>query len=216
VNSTSRKAVVHRAGHLVLRTCNEDGCNSTEIDVFDLLGSLNGRTDLPAQIPSPLYPLLNQINAAASGGLHLIAIGMAVALPAICASLAMENGRSQGKEYKDWCAANLTGPEFSFVTPDDLYSMRCGVLHQGRYGDLQHNVARVVFAPPNGASFTNCKFDDAYIYGVVEFCKNLCDAAFKWHEANKADPIVVANSKRMMQYYPEGLAPYIIGMPVIA
>lgn len=172
--------------------------------------------ELLEQTRSPLYPLLNQINAAASVGLHLIAVGMAVALPAICASLSMEDGRSQGKEYKDWCAANLTGPEFSFVTPADLYSMRCGVLHQGRYGDLRHNVSRVVFTPPGHASFTNCQINDAYLYGVVEFCKNMCDAAYVWYEANKANPIIEANIKRMMQYYPEGFAPYVVGMPVIA
>jgi hypothetical protein len=169
------------------------------------------------QEPSPLYPLLDQINAAADAGLHLIAIGMAVALPAICASLSMEDGRSRGKEYTDWCAANLTGREFAHVTPADLYSMRCGVLHQGRYGDLQHNnVARVIFTPPGGVSFTNCLINDAYVYGVVEFCKNMCDAARKWYEANRADPIIKANSQRMMQYRPQGLAPYIVGMPVIA
>lgn len=165
---------------------------------------------------SPLYSLLNQINAAAKSDLHLIAVGMAVGLPAICASLSTENGRSQGLEYKDWCAANLTGPDFSYITPDDLYSMRCGVLHQGRYGDMQHNVARVVFSLPGGVTFTNCKMGDAYVYSVVEFCKNMCDAAYRWYESNKHDPIIEANSKRMMQYYPEGLAPYISGMPVIA
>ena len=166
--------------------------------------------------PSPLYSLLNQINVAAGSGLHLIAVGMAVALPAICASLKREDGRSQRREYKDWCAENLTGPEFSFVTPDDLYSMRCGVLHQGRYGDLQHNVSRVIFTPPGGASFVNCQVNDAYIYGVSEFCRNMCDAAYRWYENNKSDPIVEANTKRMMQYYMQGLPPYISGMPVIA
>lgn len=165
--------------------------------------------------PSPLYPLLNQINQAATGGLHLVAIGMAVALPALCASLAQEDGRSQGKEYKDWCAANL-GPEFGFVSPDDLYSMRCGVLHQGRYGDLQHSVARVIYTLPGMTSFTNCKMNDAYVYGVVEFCKNMCEAAYRWYEGCRDDPIVKANSARMMRYYPEGLAPYIVGMPVLA
>ena len=166
--------------------------------------------------PSPLYALLHQINAAASNGMHLVAIGMAVSLPAICASLSRADGRSGGVEFKDWCAANLTGTNFTFVTPEDLYSMRCGVLHQGRYGDLTHNVARVIFTPPGGLSFTNCKMNDAYVYGVVEFCQNVCEAAYVWYEANKQNPIIKANSERMMQYYPQGLAPYVAGMAVIA
>lgn len=96
-------------------------------------------------------------------------------------------------------AANL-GPKFSFVSPEDLYSIRCGVLHQDRFGDLKHNVARVLFLPPEcGSSFTNCQINDAYCYSVVEFCRNLCDAAHKWYEANRNDPIVQVNSRRMMQ-----------------
>ena len=110
----------------------------------------------------------------------------------------------------------MTGDAFRFVTPEDLYSIRCGVLHQGRFGDLQHHVARIVFTPPGGPSFTNCQIDNAYIYGVVEFCRHMCDAVDAWYEANKEDAVIKANSKRMMQYYPEGLAPYIVGTTVIA
>ena len=165
---------------------------------------------------SPLYPLLNQINSAAQNGLHLVAIGMAVAIPAICASLEAKDGRSGGKEYKQWCAANLCGPAFTYVTPDDLYSMRCGVLHQGRYGDLQHSVARVIFVPPGGLSISSCRMNDAYVYGVVEFCQNVCRAAFDWYEANREDPIIADNSSRLMQYYENGLSPYISGAMVIA
>lgn len=170
----------------------------------------------PLDKDSPLHQLLNQINAAAAQGMHLVAIGMAVALPAICASLAMENGRAGGKEYKDWCAANLTGPEFSYLTPEDLYSIRCGLLHQGTYGGLKHTVDRVIFTPPGGTSITNCRVNGAYMYGVVEFCNNMCEAASRWYEANRSNPIVAANSKRMMQYYPKGLQPYLLGSMVIA
>lgn len=170
----------------------------------------------PQQQPSPLFQLLNQINAAAQNNLHLLAITMAVALPDICVSLASLDGRSNRERYKQWCTDNLTNGQFGFVTGADLYSMRCGVLHNGRFGDLSHNVARVIFTLPGGASFTNCKANDAYLYGVVELCRNLCDAAYSWYEANKADPLVVENSRRMMQYYPQGVPGYISGTTVIA
>ena len=179
--------------------------------------------DLPEPKASPLYPLLNQVNNAAENGLDLIAIGMAVALPHLCASLAMENGRAQGAEYKDWCRANIIGrPEFSYLSAEDLYSFRCGVLHQGRFGDLKNKpenktVERVLFLPKtSGGTWVNNVFNDAYVYSVVEFCRNMCDAAYEWYEANRDDPIVKANSERMVQYHPEGLSPYIVGMGVIA
>ncbi len=169
-------------------------------------------------VGSPLYVLLNQINAAAASGLHLVAVGMAVALPDICVSLSSLDGRSNGQKYRDWCAANLLEGDFSYVTGEDLWSMRCGVLHHGRYGDLKHNVARVIFAVPTPENniFVDNVVNDAYFYSVVDFCKNLCDAAYRWHESNKHDQIVIENSAKMMQYYPNGLPPYVVGMPVIA
>lgn len=173
---------------------------------------------MPEHLQSPLYQLLNQINFAANNGLHLLAIGMAVALPDLCASLSKPDGRSGGKDYKKWCAANLTGSKFSYVTPEDLYSIRCGVLHQGRFGGLTHNVARVIFVPPanGGSTFVNCIAEDAYFYSVVDFCRNLCDAAFSWYEAHRDEPLVKSNTERMMRYYPNGLSPYIGGAMVIA
>jgi len=175
--------------------------------------------DEQANENSPLYALLNQINHAAKTGLDLIAIGMAVALPDICVSLSSADGRSDGQRYVAWCRENLSGPEFSYITGEDFYSIRCGVLHNGRFGDLKHNVSRIGFVPAAGSqgnTFEAIKAGDAYMYSVVEFCKNICDAAFRWFERSREDPIVVSNAPRLMQYYPHGLSPFARGMTVIA
>jgi hypothetical protein len=178
---------------------------------------------IPSHQQWPLYPILNEVNAAAANGLPFLAIAMCLALPDICVSLASENGRTDGngkknsENYKDWCSANLSGPEFGFVTPDDLWSMRCGVLHNGRFGDLKHNVARVIFSlPQSPGNFVNCRINDAYVYSVVSFCKNFCDAVFHWCEANRDNENVKNNIPRLMQYRVGGLSPYIGGSTVIA
>lgn len=165
---------------------------------------------------SPLYALLNEINAAAAGGAPFLAVSMVVALPDICVSLLSDNGRSTRDDYKQWCADNLPKDQFGFVTPDDLWSMRCGVLHNGRFGDLQHNVARVIFALPGNFTMTNCQANDAYIYSVVEFCQNFTRAVYSWSEANRQDPNMVANLPRLMQYREGGLPPYMVGPTVLA
>jgi hypothetical protein len=164
---------------------------------------------------SPLYPLLNEINKAASNGLPFVAVAMTVALPDICASLASEDGRSDGIRYKKWCTENLCG-KFGYLTPDDLWSMRCGVFHNGRFGDMKHSVARVIFALPGGSTFVNCKADDAYIYSVVDFCRNFTDCVYKWFENNKANHIIAGNIPRLMQYRQGGLPPYLVGRTVLA
>jgi hypothetical protein len=169
------------------------------------------------QSESPLYPLLNEINTSASSGLPLIALGMTFALPDICVSLSSEDGRTDGVRYKKWCDDNLDPEKFSFVTSEDLYSMRCGILHNGRFGDLKHNVGRVIFVPPPHAkSFANNKAEDAYLYGVVDFCRNFTDAVFDWFEASRDNHIIKMNLPRLMQYREEGLSPYISGVTVLA
>lgn len=166
---------------------------------------------------SPLYPLLNEINAAAEKGLPFLAVAMTVALPDICVSLASDDGRTNRDSYKAWCAANLPQDKFSFVTADDLWSMRCGVLHNGRFGDLKHNVARVIFALPNsGFTITNAQFNDAYVYSVVDFCRHFTEAVYHWFEANRDNEAIKVNLPRLMQYRQGGISPYITGATVLA
>ncbi|MHA6645620.1 hypothetical protein [Mesorhizobium sp. A623] len=166
---------------------------------------------------SPLCPLLNEINIAAANGLPFLAVGMTVTLPDICVSLSSTDGRTKGERYKAWCNANLPQDKLSLVSADDLWSMRCGVLHNGRFGDLKHSVARVIFALPNsGAAFVNCQINDACFYSVVDFCKLFTDSVHRWFEANKGDATIAANVPRLMQYRQDGLAPYIVGPTVLA
>jgi hypothetical protein len=171
---------------------------------------------VPALSESPLYPLLNEINQAAANGMPFLAVTMTVALPDICCSLASPDGRTTSERYKQWCKDNLSGGEFSFVTPDDLYSMRCGVLHNGRFGDLKHSVGRVIFALPGQPTFVNGVINDGYFYSVVDFCQNFTNAVYRWMEANKANATIQAAIPRLMQYRVGGFLPYVRGFTVLA
>jgi hypothetical protein len=155
--------------------------------------------EIKSSIKSPLFDLLTQIEVAANHGLDLIALGMVVALPDICASLISDDGRTNCDRYKDWCAQNLTAG-FEWVKPEDIYSMRCGVLHNGRFGDLAHDIEKVIFVPKGGATFSDCKANDAYIYSVHTFCMGINRAVVRWYEANQDHPNIRVNIGRLMQY----------------
>lgn len=171
---------------------------------------------MAAQPPTPLDSLLNEICTACNNGLCQLALTMTFALPDICVSLSSQDGRSTGARYVEWCQNNLDD-RFSFVTGEDLYSMRCGVLHNGRLGELKHSVARVLFTLPstNGGVYENNLIEDAYFYGAVELCRNFADVVRAWYYKNANDPIVKANLPRMMQYHPNGIPPYVVGVPVL-
>lgn len=169
------------------------------------------------QIPHPLNAILNQINLAASTGLHLIAISMAVSVPAICASLSNDNGRSNGRDYKQWWEENLDFEnDFSFIKPEDLYSLRCGLLHSGNSSNLPHGVDRVIFVPKGPMQIKSCLAFGAYLYDVELFCKTLCTAAHLWLNRSMDDEYVKKNSESLITYHPEGMPPYVVGYPVIA
>lgn len=169
-----------------------------------------------SQNKSPLYPLLDEINAAATHGAPLVAVAMTVALPDICVSLISPDGRSTGERYRAWCEENLD-KRFGFLTAEDLWSMRCGVLHNGRFGDLKHNVARVIFAlPGTGMTMVNCRVNDAYVYSVVDFCRNFTEIVYSWAEEHRDHDTYKINIEHLMQYRFGGLSPYFSGITVLA
>ncbi|MDI7862550.1 hypothetical protein MRS76_11315 [Rhizobiaceae bacterium n13] len=164
---------------------------------------------------SPLYRLLNEIKLAASHGMPFLAITMTLTLPDLCVSLSAKDGRTSAEEYKKWCTSYLPEDKFKYLTVDDIYSMRCGVIHNGRFGDLKHNVGRIIFTLPP-TNMQACISNDAYLYNVVEFCGYFADAVYRWHEANKTAATVQENLSRLMQYRAEGFPPYIMGVGVLA
>lgn len=169
-----------------------------------------------ARPPAPFDPLIDQIAFAARKGLDLLAIGMAVSLPHICSSLAKEDRFSGRDDYREWCEKHLNDAALSHITPQHLYSIRCGVAHQGQLGQLPHEMTRILFLPPNSGKGVAGKVGDAYLYGVVDFCDAMCRDAVRWYNSNRHDPIVRANSDLVMTYHPNGYPPYAVGFPVIA
>jgi len=159
----------------------------------------------------PLEAILREMTQAVDADLNLVALAVAAAIPAICASLAMPDGRSQGAQYEEWCRLNLYPDKgFDLITPGEIYLMRCGLLHQDRVEISHHkkgkltpgeNLKGVVFAV-DGPRMTNCRGDDQYIYSVREFCENMAAATRDWLAKEQANPIVAGNLQSMMRYRP--------------
>jgi hypothetical protein len=76
---------------------------------------------------------------------------------------------------------------------------------------MKHNIKRVIFVLPGRSTVTSSKSYDAYLYSVVEFCKNFTDAVYAWAESRRNDPVIQTNMKSLMQYRGDGLAPYVQG-----
>lgn len=160
--------------------------------------------------------IIKEIESALAAGVYYLALICTLSLPDVCAALESPAGTTSGRQYKAWYSAWLTShPE---ITGDDLYSLRCGVLHQGQLGHPDCQYARILFTIPNAAGnvFHRNIIDDALNLDVVTFCRNMIDAVSRWYAANQNDPNVQRNLPRLVQYHAQGLAPYMVGMPLIA
>ena len=168
-------------------------------------------------IDSPLHTFLDNVQACLSAGIYYAALVTALTVPEICAALESEGGWGGHQKYKNWYQDYL-GSKYPDLTPDDCYALRCSVLHQGKLGRPNMQYSRVIFTVPNRQNnvFHNNLINDALNLDMTMFCNDIIDAAQAWYEAKKDDTFVVANLPNLVRDRPNGLSPYMVGMPLIA
>lgn len=171
----------------------------------------------PVAQPHPFDTTLNAIEHALVTGSYYLAITATLTLPDICAALGSANGQSSGQKYRAWYDANMAA-RYSWLTAHDCYCLRCGVSHQGRLGHPGMQYSRVLFTIPNAQRnvFHNNIMNDALNLDAQIFCRDFIASVRAWLVANANDPNVQANLPHMVQYRPQGLAPYMVGMPLIS
>lgn len=174
--------------------------------------------------------ITREIERGLNAGLYYLALICALSLPDICAALESPDGETTGQRYKEWYTAWLA-PQYPELTAKDVYSLRCGVLHQGRIGTPKCQYERILFSLPNAHHNTahrnmmskretlpNGNAVDHVVLNLdlKTFCQDMITAVSRWYAAKQTDPNVQNNLPRLVQYYERGLAPFIVGLPLIS
>ncbi len=163
--------------------------------------------------------ILHELSRALQARAYYLAIMLALAIPDICSALESEDGRTHPDKYKAWYGKYLAD-KFSPLTADDCYSLRCGVLHQGRSEMARKGKAysRVLFTLPNPQmTFVHRNsFQGAFNLDAFKFCMDVALAAQDWFKEASKTENVKKNLPNLLQYRERGLAPYIVGIPLIA
>lgn len=166
--------------------------------------------------------VLNQIRAANDAGLYYVALFSALAVPDICGALESQDGTANGQRYKAWFD-HWVAPKYSFfggtsLTGEVCYYYRCAALHQGCAIHPKMQYSRIIFVEPGnrGIMLHNNVMNDALNIDVGRFCEDVISSCESWLAAVAADHTVQQNLANSMQRYPQGLTPYIAGIPVIA
>ncbi|PGU29604.1 hypothetical protein COD66_23150 [Bacillus cereus] len=157
--------------------------------------------------------LFNEIERGLDAGVYHLSLGMALCIPDICAALQSDDGKASGRKYKEWYN-KYVGDKLR-MSADDCYYFRCSFLHQGSTQHEKSKYKRIIFVEPNSNFFFhNNILNDALNIDVAQFCRDLTESARKWLEDVKADENFIRNYDNSFKRYPNGLSPYIGGIPV--
>lgn len=161
--------------------------------------------------------ITGEIGKALDAELYYLAVVAALTMPDICAALESPDGRTKKTTYTAWYDTWMA-PLYPEITSQDMYSLRCGILHQGMFGHPGMQYSRVLFTIPNAQrnTFHRNIIDGALNLDAPQFCKDVVKCAHEWYTAMKNDTNVRANLPRLVQFRANGLAPYMMGMPLIA
>jgi hypothetical protein len=164
--------------------------------------------------------IIREIESALQQRFYYLGIATTLTLPDICAALAAPAGSTAGRNqasYEAWYNANLAA-KYPTLTASDCYRLRCGVSHQGRFGHPRMQYARALFTVPNAQRnvFHNNIINDALNLDTIIFCSDVIQSIRDWLVANRENATVQANLSHVVQFRPQGLAPYMVGMPLIA
>lgn len=162
--------------------------------------------------------LFRQVVVGANAGVYFLALAGALMIPDICGALAAPDGRATGERYVDWFDTNAADRFHGIMDGDTCYRFRCSLLHQGKSQHPQSRYSRVLFVEPGATSnvFHLNVLNDALNLDVRTFCLDLVGAASEWQAIVAGTEPYDTNLVNTIQRYPDGLSPYIGGVPVIS
>ena len=169
---------------------------------------------MSAMIPG-IVTIAREVPQLVNAGAFYAALSSALIIPDICAALEAEDGTANGTRYAAWFDQYVGHRYDQNFVGQDCYKYRCGVVHQLRGAGRGARYARVLFMIPDGNMFHRNRLNDVYNIDIRVFCSDIVAGFDDWWAEKKDDAIVQRHVNEMMNFYPRGLAPYIVGVPLI-
>lgn len=163
-----------------------------------------------------MHELLRQIEVALSQRLYFMALFVAVALPDMAGAIDSEDGEASKTKYVQWFDQYVAPGTYGLLNGEDCYYFRCSVLHQGTSQHRRSTYSRVLFVEPGTGIVSHYNvMNDVLNIDVNLFCLEIVAGCRKWLSEAAGGERFQQNYDMFMRRYPEGLPPYIVGVPVI-
>lgn len=161
---------------------------------------------------------LNQIQRALSLNLYYMALFASLAIPDICGAIGSINGEAHRSKYIKWFNTYVAHKYMEILTGENCWYFRCSMLHQGSSQHPKSTYSRFLFVEPSvTTNIIHCGIlDDALCIDVRIFCMDIISGALVWLQQYEGTELYKRNYNKFMRRYPNGLSPYIGGVPVIS
>ena len=161
---------------------------------------------------------LAQIKKGLDENLYFLSLFSTLAIPDLCGAMGSEKGEASPEKYKAWFDEHVAPKYNGFLSGNDCYFFRCSLLHQGSSQHPNNSYKRVLFVEPSATTnvFHNNIMNDALNIDVRIFCNDMITGAEEWLKENEETDLFKKNYDKFMRRYPNGLSPYIVGVPVIS
>lgn len=159
-----------------------------------------------------------QIRRGLDANLYYLSLSAALMVPDICGAMESEDGRADGSRYKSWFDRYVADRYGTFFTADDCWRFRCSMLHQGTSRHPSGGYDRIFFVEPStspGVLMHLNVFDNCLNIDVRVFCNDIVDGAERWLDEVETSERYQNNYYHYMKRHPNGLLPYVSGVPVI-
>jgi len=164
-----------------------------------------------------MQEILDQIQQGLEMNLYYLTLFVALSLPDICGAINSKDGEASGNQYISWFDKYIAPKYNNFLTGSDCYRFRCSLLHQGSTQHPKSSYSKILFIEPFATTniFHNNVFNDALNIDVKIFCNDMIEGVKKWLSNVETTDLYKTNYEKFVKRYPKGLAPYIVGVPVI-
>jgi hypothetical protein len=161
--------------------------------------------------------VLAQIRQALGADLYYLALFTALTMPDICGAIDAEDGNASPRKYAEWFDKYVAPKYEGFLTGEDCYAFRCSLLHQGTLRSHKGQYSRLIFVEPSATTnvFHNNILNDALNIDIRIFCNDIIAGAIQWLNEVEDTERFKTNFEKCVRRHPEGLSPYIVGVPVI-
>lgn len=168
--------------------------------------------------------MISQIRQAMESKLYYVALMATLAIPDIAGALSSEDGHANQTKYIDWYETwvrprliESRGRENPF-TGQACYWFRCSMLHQGSSQDPKSRTNRVIFIEPGAPNYSihYCLIgNEVLLIQLDAFIEEALSGCELWLSSEKNTERFKRNFARFAAHHSNGLAPYVIGVPVV-